>query len=65
RWGVFPPVSNHSGGVTVGLLDGSVRFITDTINCGDLNAAAVKTGSSPFGVWGALGSPSGGESVSP
>jgi prepilin-type processing-associated H-X9-DG protein len=62
RWGVFPPVSNHSGGVNVGLLDGSVRFISDTINCGDLNAAAVKSGASPYGVWGALGSPDGGES---
>jgi prepilin-type N-terminal cleavage/methylation domain-containing protein/prepilin-type processing-associated H-X9-DG protein len=65
RWGVFPPVSNHSGGVNVGLLDGSVRFISDTINCGNLNAAAVKTGASPFGIWGALGSPDGGETVSP
>jgi prepilin-type processing-associated H-X9-DG protein len=65
RWGVFPPVSNHSGGVNTGLLDGSVRFINDTINCGNLNAAAVKSGPSPFGIWGALGSPSGGETASP
>jgi prepilin-type processing-associated H-X9-DG protein len=65
RWGVFPPVSNHSGGVNVGLLDGSVRFISNTINCGNLNAAAVRSGPSPFGVWGALGSPSGGETASP
>jgi prepilin-type N-terminal cleavage/methylation domain-containing protein/prepilin-type processing-associated H-X9-DG protein len=65
RWGVFPPVSNHSGGVNVGLLDGSVRFISDTINCGNLNAQAVRSGESPFGVWGALGTPSGGETASP
>jgi prepilin-type N-terminal cleavage/methylation domain-containing protein/prepilin-type processing-associated H-X9-DG protein len=64
-WGVVPPRSNHSGGVNVGLFDGSVRFISNTINCGNLNAAAVKSEPSPFGVWGALGSPSGGETATP
>jgi prepilin-type N-terminal cleavage/methylation domain-containing protein/prepilin-type processing-associated H-X9-DG protein len=64
-WGVVPPRSNHRGGVNVGWFDGSVRFISNTINCGNLNAAAVKSGPSPFGVWGALGSPDGGETVSP
>jgi hypothetical protein len=63
RWGTFPPNSNHTGGVSVGLLDGSVRFITNTIDCNGASATAVKTGPSPFGVWGALGSPNGGESV--
>jgi hypothetical protein len=63
RWGVFPPNSNHTGGVSVGLFDGSVRFVTNTIDCGNLNARAVKTGPSPFGVWGALGSPDGGEAT--
>jgi prepilin-type N-terminal cleavage/methylation domain-containing protein len=64
RWGVFPPVSNHTGGVNAGLGDGSVRFISDTVNCGNLNAYAVKSGPSPFGIWGAFGSPDGGESAS-
>ena len=62
RWGVFPPTSNHAGGVSVGLLDGSVRFISNTVDCNGASERAVKTGSSPFGVWGALGSPAGGES---
>jgi hypothetical protein len=60
----FPPVSNHPGGVNAGLMDGVVRFISDTINCGDQNAAAAKWGPSPFGVWGAMGTPDGGETVS-
>jgi hypothetical protein len=61
RWGVFSPVSNHTNGVNCSTMDGAVRFITNTIDCGNQNAAAVKTGPSPFGVWGALGSPDGGE----
>jgi prepilin-type N-terminal cleavage/methylation domain-containing protein/prepilin-type processing-associated H-X9-DG protein len=64
RWGVLPPNSNHQGGVNVGLLDGSVRFITNTIDCNGASERAVKTGPSPFGVWGALGSPDGGEATS-
>ncbi|PQO28843.1 DUF1559 domain-containing protein [Blastopirellula marina] len=60
-WAVLPPASNHPGGVNVGMLDGSVRFVTETIDCGDTNATAVGSGRSPFGVWGALGSPQGGE----
>ena len=62
-FGVAPPGSRHTGGVNVALCDASVTFITDTINCGDQNAYAVKTGPSPFGVWGALGSPNGGETA--
>jgi len=63
-FGVAPPASYHPGGVNLGLLDGSVRFVADTIDCGDQNAYAVKTGASPFGVFGALGSPNGGEARS-
>ncbi|MGL6197275.1 MAG: DUF1559 domain-containing protein [Thermoguttaceae bacterium] len=62
-WGLFPPGSFHTGGVNCAYMDGSVHFISDTINCGDLNLVAVKSGASPYGVWGALGTPSGGESV--
>ncbi|MBR6387675.1 MAG: DUF1559 domain-containing protein, partial [Thermoguttaceae bacterium] len=55
--------SNHSGGVNVGMLDGSVRFVSETIDCGNLNAYQVTAGKSPYGVWGAMGSPQGGETT--
>ena len=63
-WGFFSAQSNHSGGVNVGLADGSVRFVSDTVDCGNLNARYVRSGKSPYGVGGAMGSPQGGETVS-
>ena len=63
NWGAIPPGSNHPGGVNIALFDASARFISDLINCGDPNKYAVKDGVSPFGVWGAMGSPNGGETV--
>jgi prepilin-type processing-associated H-X9-DG protein len=64
EWGAFPPTSHHTGGVQVLFGDGSVHFVTDTINTGNLNDAQVTTGISPWGVWGALGSINGGEARS-
>jgi len=62
-WGaIFPPNSYHSGGVNCAMADGSVRFVSETIDCGDLSATSTQcTGKSPYGVWGAMGTPSGGE----
>lgn len=58
--------SNHSGGVQVGLGDGSVRFVSDTVDNGGAVVTTAQTpktsGTSPFGVWGAYGSMNGGES---
>jgi len=63
---MLPPQSNHPGGVNVGFFDGNVRFISDTINAATAGISApaqAASGPSQFGVWGALGTPQGGESV--
>ena len=59
------PTSFHPGGVHVGLMDGSVRFVSETIECGEAftrTTDAPSSGQSPYGVWGAYGTVSGGES---
>jgi hypothetical protein len=62
-WGFYPPQSNHNGGVNCGVADGSVRFIRDSIDTGGLNNGDLSNiGISVFGVWGAFGTISGGES---
>ena len=59
--------SYHSGGVQVTLGDGSVRFISDSIDTadpdGDGDRSVVVSGRSNYGIWGALGSRAGGEVV--
>ena len=54
----------HSGGVNAAFADGSIRFVRDTIGTGNLTVdAATVSGTSPYGVWGALGTIAGGEVV--
>ncbi len=60
---IAPPTSNHPGGALVCLLDGSVTFVSDSIDCGNLSLGLVQGGRSNYGVWGALGSREGGETV--
>ena len=60
--------SYHSGGINAALADGSVKFISETIDCGDVNQTITQnyknaSGKSPWGVWGAMGSINGGENV--
>ncbi|MCA9194164.1 MAG: DUF1559 domain-containing protein [Planctomycetales bacterium] len=62
--GMWPAGSEHVGGIQVGMADGSVQFISDNIDSGNQAAIAplaTTGGLSPYGVWGALGTRSGGE----
>ncbi len=61
--------SYHSGGANAAMADGSVRFISDTINIGTPSATVPSAGykmigESLWGIWGSMGSINGGESVS-
>ncbi len=64
--------SFHPGGANTAMMDGSVRFIRDDIDTGDvfvpkdrlLETNQAVEGKSTYGVWGALGSINGGESAS-
>jgi hypothetical protein len=65
------PSSNHPGGVNGVFGDGSVHFISETINAltnGETDSSVIgreteQEGPSRWGVWGALGSAIGGESA--
>ncbi|MDR0609498.1 MAG: DUF1559 domain-containing protein [Planctomycetaceae bacterium] len=67
------PSSNHPGGVNSCYGDGSVHFISETINAittGQSDSTEIlhhpaSGGVSHWGVWGALGSANGGESSTP
>jgi prepilin-type N-terminal cleavage/methylation domain-containing protein/prepilin-type processing-associated H-X9-DG protein len=67
--GLLAPTSNHSGGVNTVFGDGSVRFISETINYGDLskwpkyNSGSTATGNTDFGIWGRLEAINDGEPV--
>lgn len=64
-WGFYTGASNHTGGINVSLADGSVHFVSDTVDCGGLPIHVQGTslsGESSFGIWGAMGTPAGGES---
>jgi len=80
-WSMMAASSHHPGGVSVGWGDGSVSFISESINAGNQalilgedtrggadgggNAFTSYTGPSTYGVWGAIASARGGESLRP
>ena len=56
--------SYHVGGVHCLMGDGAVKFVSDSIDTGNLGSAVTTVnGRSPYGVWGALGTKGGGEPV--
>ncbi|MDR2643418.1 MAG: DUF1559 domain-containing protein [Planctomycetaceae bacterium] len=62
--------SNHNGGINVCLLDGSVRFINETINTENLNRASTSlsqpqdaSGIFSYGIWANLGAINDGQAV--
>jgi len=67
--GILPPRSRHAGGVMATFADGAVKFIAENIDYGDLTKTLSTANTSPpwpqspYGVWGALGSRSGGETA--
>ena len=72
--GIYSAASYHPGGANVALVDGSVRFVADSVDCGSASSGtgyasrltagggSDKSGQSDFGVWGAMGTIAGGES---
>lgn len=76
--GIYEPSSRHTGGVLCLMGDGSVTFVSENIDTGNTacpgpdNPRNIRSGictqfshmgRSPYGVWGALGSANGGETV--
>lgn len=70
--GVASASSRHPGGAHVALGDGAIKFITDSIDAGDVHDGNVWSGgtghsaaggASPYGLWGALGTRSSGEVI--
>lgn len=60
---ILAPSSYHSGGVLACLFDGKVTMVSENIDTGNLGVHTTLGGRSPYGVWGAMGTRNGGESV--
>jgi prepilin-type processing-associated H-X9-DG protein len=68
EWGdhdivVLPPNSAHPGGVNGSMCDGAVRWFSDNINTGNVGLPQSRDAPSVYGVWGAIGSVSGGDAA--
>ncbi|MDR1268220.1 MAG: DUF1559 domain-containing protein [Planctomycetaceae bacterium] len=76
NWNLVSASSFHSGGVNVGFGDGSVKFVSETIDTQnldkhgkDINTSIANpqnyTGPAFYGIWASLGTINGGEFASP
>ena len=76
---VITASSYHNGGVNVSMADGSLRFVNDSIDCGDITKKLGEelrdgipghweghwwTGPSTVGIWGAMATPAGRDTTS-
>ncbi len=72
--GTCPPSSRHQGGCHILMADGGVVFMTDSVEAGDQKSPVIganmngqppyrKGKKSPYGLWGALGSRAGKETI--
>lgn len=57
--GIFTPTSYHPSGALGAMADASVRFISEGIDCGNYGMPP----SLNYGVWGAMGTANGGETI--
>lgn len=64
-WGIYSVSSRHTGGAHVLMADGAVRFVSENIDAGNPAAPDPTSigGPSPYGVWGALGTRAGQETI--
>jgi prepilin-type processing-associated H-X9-DG protein len=60
--GIFSVSSFHPGGVVACMADGSVRFVSNTIDCANFGVPDT-AGNRNYGVWGAMGTIAGGEAA--
>ena len=70
-FGTITDGTSNTGGVNVMFMDGSVHFVSDTVNTGNLDSdqggmrsgtgtQPINSGGSNYGIWGALGTPAAG-----
>ncbi|MDR1142581.1 MAG: DUF1559 domain-containing protein, partial [Planctomycetaceae bacterium] len=65
RMGYLSATSYHGKGVNVGLFDGAVRYVSDSIDAGKMSdEQSYNSGPSPYGIWGGLGTIGQSENVS-
>ena len=69
--GTLSMSSRHQGGCHVAMGDGAIKFMTNSVECGDTQGSVTKDGQgrlapgspSPFGLWGAFGTRNQGELI--